>query len=532
MIRDLHLLATAAAEACAATTDAAEKKSWGQYFTSVEVAGFMGSLVAVGAATAPIRVLDPGAGTGILGLAAAAALLARGAEAVRLTAIEAHPGARAHLHESLRLAREASAGRLDAKVIGADFLDLAPPGLDASLSSEPFDVVIANPPYFKLSPRDRRGGDAPNIYARFMEISAGLLRERGQLLFIVPRSFASGRYFERFRRAFHRRMSLHRVHVFESRRDPFKAHGVLQENIIVDYRKATRAPSSVTITSSRGARDLDRPTKVEASRRLLLPDHAPHAVLRLPTCDEDLALLARLERWRDDLGSYGLAVSTGPVVPFRATDQLVHTASAATAPLLWMQHVRAGRVTWPLGAGFRKPEHIMRSAPSKLLVTNRTYVLLRRISAKEDRRRLTAAVLHAGALPGDVLGLENHLNFIHRPGGEIDQNEATALAALLSSSLFDRYIRMVSGSTQINATELRTLPLPPRPDVIELGRQLLRRPELAQQTQLDELMRSLTGANTNPHATSPGAAPHAPSQPPRETAHAARRRVSDAHRGG
>ncbi len=169
-----------------------------------------------------------------------------------------------------------------------------------------------------------------------------------------------------------------------------------------------------------------------------------------------------VEGWTGSLASMRLDVSTGPVVPFRAEEFMRETSSASTVPLLWLQHVRAGLVTWPLDGGFRKPEHIERSAGPKLLVANRTYILIRRFSAKEDVRRLVAGPYLAGSLPGDVLGLENHVNFIHRPRGEITSSEAIGLAAFLSSDLIDAYFRISSGNTQVSATELRGLPLPAR----------------------------------------------------------------------
>ena len=67
----------------------------------------------------------------------------------------------------------------------------------------------------------------------------------------------------------------------------------------------------------------------------------------------------------------------------------------------------------------------------------------------------------AGSLPGALLGLENHVNFVHRLGGEMSPREAMGLAALLNSELIDAYFRISSGNTQVSATELRALPLPP-----------------------------------------------------------------------
>jgi adenine-specific DNA-methyltransferase len=481
--------AVAAAAERNAVVDAEDKKRWGQFFTGPEVAEFMGSLVdGSGSQAVGVRVLDPGAGVGILGIAAARHLLSVGEARVHLVAVEAEPAARQALARTLAHIAGEAEGRLTYEVIGSDFLDMAQPTLGVPTLA-PFDFVISNPPYFKLSPTETRGGDAPNIYARFMEIGARLLRPGGQLVFIVPRSFASGLYFKRFRKAFHATMSLERVHIFDSRRDAFRDQGVLQENIIVHYRKQRRRQGAVVVSTSCGAHDLATRREQPVPYDILLHPNDPLGVLHLPASAEELALLRSCNAWPSSLHDYGLEISTGPVVPFRATDEMIDTPNGeAVVPLLWMHHVRADGVRWPIGNGFRKPEYIRAAAPEKLLVRNETYVLLRRFSAKEEERRLTAAVLHRGALPGHLVGLENHLNFVHRPGGVLDTHEAVGFAALLNSRLLDNYFRVVNGNTQVNATEIRAMSLPPRELVIEIGRRLARAPERAVDDVVEEVL--------------------------------------------
>lgn len=82
---------------------------------------------------------------------------------------------------------------------------------------------------------------------------------------------------------------------------------------------------------------------------------------------------------------------------------------------------------------------------------------------------MTVAVLEQGKLPGVRLGLENHLNFIHQPGGELEPRLAWGLGVLLGSTLIDDYFRIQSGNTQVSATEIRALPLPRRALLEQLG---------------------------------------------------------------
>jgi adenine-specific DNA-methyltransferase len=449
---------------------AAHKQTWGQYFTPPPLSSFMASLSATGigrSAGGRVRLLDPGAGTGALGLALTRELLEqRIVDRVELYCVEPEPHARRELEQALAAATTELGPRFQATSFAHDFLEFAEPRFGLA----PIDVVIANPPYFKLSPKDQRGGDAPNIYARFMEVAAKLLRDGGRLCFVVPRSYASGPYFRRFRRRFHESMQLEQVHVFESRRAAFERDAVLQENIVVSYAKRPAQPGDrVGISVSHGLADLHERRCFEVARGEIVATDR-EAVVSLPTTPSQLALMRRIQAFPHTLATLGLHVSTGPIVPFRATQLLADAdCQQPTVPLLWLHHVRRGAVCWPLGSSFRKPERVHASA-GQLLVPAANYVVLRRFSAKEEARRLTAAPLLARDCSTTHIGLENHLNYIHRPGAGLADDEARGLAALLNSQLLDEYIRVVSGNTQVSATELRALPLPERAFMVRLGR--------------------------------------------------------------
>lgn len=72
-----------------------------------------------------------------------------------------------------------------------------------------------------------------------------------------------------------------------------------------------------------------------------------------------------------------------------------------------------------------------------------------------------------------MIGLENHLNYLYRPGSILSYEEAIGIAAFLNSTLVDRYFRITNGNTQVNATELRKLPLPPLDQLTHIGQQVM-----------------------------------------------------------
>jgi adenine-specific DNA-methyltransferase len=149
-----------------------------------------------------------------------------------------------------------------------------------------------------------------------------------------------------------------------------------------------------------------------------------------------------------------------------------------TAPLLWMHNVRPFAIEFPTKNG--KPTHIAVGDESRrLLLPAKRYVLLKRFSAKEEKRRLVAAIMEHTDSYSEYVGLENHLNYVYRRGSELARFEAVGLAAYFNSTIVDRYFRAISGNTQVNAAEIRTLPIPEQRVLLRIGEQIdkAQRPE-------------------------------------------------------
>ena len=456
-----------AAEIRVSSTSAEARRHLNQYFTDTAIAMFMATGLVLRVDHSPaVRILDPGAGTGTLGLALAECLLKTG-RSVHLIAVELDsPTAR--LLETTLAAAAAKETRFTFEVVMDDFLAWAgrrPPTFAV-------DLVIANPPYFKMSPSSGPGGDAPNAYARFMEASANLLRQGGRMAFIVPRSFMSGFYFRRFRERLHNVTNLERVHAFVSRTKPFRGQQVLQETVVVQYCKGPVEPA-VHISSTAGILGLASAESISISRLHVLGE-----VIRLPLSDADVGLLERLDAWPETLESLGLKISTGPVVPYRNEASLSDGPNGL--PLLWMKHVQHQEMSWPLSS-FKKKQFICPKAPKKLLVRAQNLVVLRRFTPKESKQRIVAAPVFRDELRAPFWGLENHLNYVH--GTRVGRLRVRGLAAIFGSGSMNRYFEMVCGNTQADATLFRRLPLPSPNIIDQIGRSPLRVDEYLSEAQ-------------------------------------------------
>jgi adenine-specific DNA-methyltransferase len=468
------------------------KKGNGQFFTPIEIADFMAATCTLKGKT--LRLLDPGCGTAVLSCALIEKLVEQNPDLARieLTAYETDP----QLVQLTRQCLEYLKSWLREKEVQffyqlhqEDFiLHNAESLKNSNLFSQLvdlFDVVISNPPYFKLPIDDKRAiagkvvvNGHPNIYAIFMALGARLLKEGGELIFITPRSYASGGYFRAFREFFFPLIEIDQIHLFVSRKEAFSRDKVLQETVILKgTRKDTVNPEKpVMITSSSGLRDLKESNKKVFPQKEIIDLESNEKILYLPTNDAEEAVLAVFKDWTARLRDYGIQISTGPVVAFRAMDYIRESpenAPHAVAPLFWLHHVKQMTLEWPIGK-LQKGQYISVEGGSRaLLLPNKNCVLLRRFSSKDDKNRLIAAPFFSDFTTSEFIGVENKVNYIYRPKGRLERNEVAGLCALLNSSLFDAYFRIFNGNVNVSATELREMPMPPMETIREIGDAIL-----------------------------------------------------------
>ena len=126
---------------------------------------------------------------------------------------------------------------------------------------------------------------------------------------------------------------------------------------------------------------------------------------------------------------------------------------------------------WPK-LNFKKPNAIkLTSANSKWLLPSGFYAVVRRFSSKEERRRIVAGVVEPELLgKAELIGIENHLNVLHFKKRPLSEEFARGVAVYLNSTPVDQYFRRFNGHTQVNATDLKTMPYPSLEALLSLGR--------------------------------------------------------------
>lgn len=449
-------------------TPRSHKSAMGQFMTPASVAAFMAGLFEP--RTGDMRLLDAGAGLGALTCAVLdrwkAGELGRGHMTVQVH--EMDDRLRAHLEETL--GGYAARDGVQVRVKAGDYLAQAANEIEHGKTF--FTHAILNPPYKKIntdsdarSQARRAGLETVNLYSAFVGMALAQMSEGGQLVAIIPRSFCNGPYYKPFRRFLLERAALKHIHLFDSRTEAFKDDEVLQENVILLLERG--APQGhVRVSHSRDDTFSDTREQDYPFASIVKPAD-PECFIHVPGTEDDaLDASARVDTALTDLG---IGVSTGPVVDFRAKEYLRKDPTPTSVPLLYPQHFDQHRTVWPIEG--KKPNAIERNEKTERDLWPRgIYVVVRRFSSKEERRRVVASLVRPEALGNcEKVGFENHLNVFHDGKKGLPEDLAWGLFVYLNSTALDEHIRRFSGHTQVNATDLKNIRYPSRRRLEELG---------------------------------------------------------------
>ena len=458
-----------------ARTNDKHRSEYGQFLTPSPIARFMGQMSSVN--RSKMRILDPGAGVGALSSSLVIELLNRKTppKEIELHAFELDKGLIDNLLETLDASSELcqQAGvKFSYEVYNRDFIASGVEWIESKHFC--FDSVIMNPPYKKINTGSdtritlsRIGIETVNLYTAFLGVAVKLLDKSGELIAITPRSFCNGPYYRPFRELFLEEMRLTHLHSFESRNIAFKDDDVLQENVIFRAVKSTR-DEQVKVTISQGM-DFSQATERKVSHSTIVRKTDPSKFFHIVGDDLGEEVANHLQKITSTLQDLGLTVSTGRVVDFRVKEYLKPQPSKKTVPLIYPHHFNGGGIHWPHST-HRKANAIVRCLETEdLMVPKGTYVLVKRFTSKEERRRVTSVVFQPDQAPGEMIGFENHLNYFHENGKGLEPRLANGLSAYLNSTLVDLYFRQFNGHTQVNATDLRSMPFPSRQQLELVG---------------------------------------------------------------
>ena len=474
------------------------KEKLEQYFTPASVARLMATFFEF--KTNDIKILDPGAGVGILFTAVVNEILRLNIhpKSITILAFEVDSSLKEDLQRALESCGKAckSAGvEFLGQLRMEDFIEstITQSGLENDIDNN-FTHIILNPPYKKLNTGSYTykllrnfGRPSPNMYSAFLSMAEIYLREGGQLISITPRSFCNGTYFKDFRKKFLSTMHISVIHLFTSRTIAFSMDSVIQENIVIKWVKSNQPIELVKVLSSTGPEDIVATQREVKENEIVDPNDREHIIKIVQDYNED-AIRKLIDGLPCKLKDLDLKVSTGPVVDFRASDVIHREKTANSVPLIQPECVSlTGYLNWNPSVMKKSPYITLSAITKKILVPNVVYVLVKRFTTNEERKRIVASVFVPTDTYGEFVGIENRVNYIHTNGRGIDLKMAKGLALYLNSTMVDSYFRQISGHTQVNASDLERLKYPDMETLKLLGNEFGDR--LPLQSEIDEIIR-------------------------------------------
>lgn len=423
------------------------------------------------------RLLDAGAGVGSL-TAAFVERVKYNATSIKSTCFELSSVMNHYLADTLwQCSNSCKSNRVqwDQTVIEEDFIQHSVQTLLSDDYTPSYNKVIINPPYLKISAKSEERKvlrqvdfETGNLYSAFVGLAIKLLEDGGEVVAITPRSFCNGPYFNDFRKLLLDSCSINKIHVFNSRKSAFKADNVLQENVVYHLTKGEPQRGTVIVTSSSCAED-PKPFVYEVPFDQVVSENNPERFIHIITDKKEQKIAMRAGALPCSLKDLGIQASTGKVVDFRTRENLSTNFIDGSVPLIFPQHLQKCAIEWPI-ENAKKPNALLNNEnTTNLMIQNGTYILTRRLTAKEEKRRIVASIYTADIADVEVVGFENKTNYFHAMGEPLDDGLAKGLWVFLNSTLVDKYFRQMNGNTQVNATDLRMLRYPTRKQLITMG---------------------------------------------------------------
>jgi len=474
-------------QAVASLITAETKSEFGQFMTPSVIASFMAAMFA-DTMGKDIKLLDAGAGIGSLTVA----FIERAAKAqprsLRCVALELDPLMREHLAETLNACGSIFEG-IATEIQDEDFILSASESVKCG-TTQKFTHAILNPPYKKLKTVSTHrkalrsaGIETSNLYTAFIALALLMLEEGGELVAITPRSFCNGAYFRTFRKMLLEQSAIRHVHIFEARNHAFKRDKVLQENII--FRIVKGAEQGDVILSTSDDASFSNLTEKRVPFGKIILDGDDDQIIHLPTDEPSDEEDRMMTRYTNSLEDIGVGVSTGPIVDFRLKNHLRQDVDANCAPLIYCLHFIDGYISHPKPN--KKANGItVNDETSKWLMPTGHYVCVRRLSSKEEKRRIVPAIFDPARVSCARVGFDNHMNIFHEAKMGMPKLLAKGLAVYLGSTFVDRWFRRFSGHTQVNAGDLRNLRYPDRKTLETWGKSV--GDKLLSQEEIDQMV--------------------------------------------
>lgn len=335
-----------------------------------------------------------------------------------------------------------------------------------------YDIIISNPPYKKINQESEEAKimndivyGQPNLYTLFIAMSLKLLNYNGIYIVLSPRNYLTGEYSKKLRKYIFDSYSLTHINSFENR-NMFST--VYQEVVISTYiNKKNIKNINILYNDNTGF--------VVKFWDIVIDKESMSVVV--PKTQKDIIILNSFNKFKYSLDDLSFKVNVGPVVQFRHEKYLSRNIyTDKYAPMIIGNDIQdENNIIYYTRENKRKTHQKSISIESKNLIANGNYLLLRKVSAKDDKAIIVCAVLNKSYFNHTLIGLDNNiLYFLKKDGKDLSIEECYGLYCYINTNEFNYFYSIINGSHTINVTDFNKIKFPSYNKIIMMGRQVLK----------------------------------------------------------
>jgi len=345
-------------------------------------------------------------------------------------------------------------------LIEEDFILYYKDVFDNNYFAKTYDLIISNPPFFKLNNYDERVTLAkeilyglPNIYTIFYYISTKIINNKGLLLFLIPRSICSGSFFKQFRAHFINYIKFDKIHLYSTDEKIFDNHSVLHEFVFIKSSKVEfNNEYSIEITHSE---NIDSITNIRYKHNFSILKN----LIPLATSKKDLEILQKLKTFSTNLGAFGFEVFYSKLVISKVEKLLNSTPCENCLPVIWLHNIEQAKFIFPVEHKY--PNYIQNTENIKpFLIYNESCIFFRRYNNNDYITRIVTTAYKNSLNNYNYLAIDRLVGVLLNKSNNLPIETIYGISAYLNSEFVNSYFRMINGIINVTGEMILELPIP------------------------------------------------------------------------
>lgn len=293
-----------------------------------------------------------------------------------------------------------------------------------------YDLIIGNPPYFEITKDHRKLiqsdfneilNGRTNMYSLFIHKSIQLLNDNGQLIFVLPKSILSGKYFSKLRTYIHKHCNILDIIKFD---DNNLFHNALQSVIILKLQKK----------NENNVNDNNKFIQV-INNEIYFVKNLDNLNLNIQT-----TLISKLD----------CIVKTGNIVWNQHKDNLSNIKTDNSLQLIKSSNIKNGILKLNLDTTNDKKQFLLINDKNKHLIIHGPYILINRIVGLNPPK--LNIYFERNDNDNTKCFIENHVNYIKGSIGNL-----TKIYNSLQDKKTIEFIKELIGNTQLSQYELENI---------------------------------------------------------------------------